>query len=97
MTPSDDSTREPGSRFLRGRRPSPLLSIWGGLAIVAAIVYVFESLMPVFHDLVRPVYWIMLGIAIVLSLRWFRGRGTRRREADRRLAERRGETSDEGE
>lgn len=97
MTSPDDSTRGPGSRFLRGRRPSPLLSIWGGLAIVAAIVYAFEYLMPAFHELVMSVYWIMFGIAIVLTLRWFRGRSARRREADRRLAERRDETSDEGE
>lgn len=90
MTSPDDSTRETGSKLLRGRRPGPLFSIWGGLTVVAGIVYAFEWWMPVFHHVVGPMYWIVLGVALVLTLRWFRGRSAKRREADRRLTERRG-------
>ena len=89
-------TPEPGpsrrgiwSRFFRGRRPGPLVGPWVSSIIFAGIVYYFERLLPALHDVVGPIYWLLLAIVLISTARWARARSSERRTAQRRRLERR--------
>lgn len=76
-------------RLLHGRRVGPLLGPWIACIIVAALVCYFETKMPAFHDVVRPVYWILAVVLIIATARALRGRSGMRRTAERRHEDRR--------
>ena len=59
------------------------------LAVIAIGIFVFETKMPVFHEVVKIIYFILLVILVIATGRWLRVRRGRRRTADRRHAERR--------
>ena len=71
-------------RISHGRRPGPLLGPWLSVGIVAAIAYGFETMLPAFHHVVVPLYWILLGVALIATARWLRTRSGDRRSSDRR-------------
>ena len=76
--------KRPGASFLYGRRLGHLLGPWAGCIVVATLVYIFERQMPAFHDVVKPVYFV-IGVVFVIAT----GRGLRSREGARRVADRR--------
>ena len=76
--------------MIYGRRPRQLLVVWGVSIVLAGLIFWFEFTAPVFHDLVKPIYWIVLAVAIFLTWRWLRARSRKdRRGGDRRRADRR--------
>lgn len=78
--------------MIYGRRPRQLLVVWGVSIVLAALIFWFEFSAPVFHDLVKPFYWIVFAAASFLTWRWLRARSPKdRRGADRRRADRRDE------
>jgi membrane protein implicated in regulation of membrane protease activity len=84
--------------MIYGRRPRQLLITWGIALVLAGLIYWFEVTAPAFHMLLLPFYWIIAGVTVFLTWRWFRGRSRKdRRGADRRHADRRdnGPTSSE--
>jgi len=82
-------------RIWHGRHAAPLIIIWGFAFAVAAILYKIDDIQPALSDLFRPVYFVIAGLALLLTWKWFRGRagGERhdRRHGDRRHADRRDE------
>ncbi len=80
-------------RIWHGRHAAPLIAIWLFALIVAAILYRIEDIQPALSDLIRPVYVILLALAVLVTWKWFRARaiGTQhdRRQADRRHTDRR--------
>jgi len=79
-------------RIWHGRRAAPLVAIWVIAVIAAAILYRIEDVQPALSDLVRPVYVVVITLALVVTWKWFRGRtaGPRqdRRHRDRRDTDR---------
>ena len=63
------------------------------LTIAGAVLF-FETKMPVFHDVVQIVYFILAVVLVIATGRWFRIRRGSRRDTrskeDRRQSERRG-------
>ena len=89
--PHPDRTRQgTGWRLFYGRNPGPLLGPWIACTLIAAGVFLFETKMPVFHEVVKIIYFILLVILVIATGRWFRirhrgnRRGPDRRHADRR-------------
>jgi hypothetical protein len=80
----DEPGEKRGFAFFRGRSLGPLLGPWISSAIIAAIVYYFERTLPALHDVLGAVYWILLGVVVIATWRWFRARSGDRRMADRR-------------
>ena len=80
-------------RIWHGRHAAPLGAIWLLVLIVAAMLYKIEDIQPALSDLVRPLYVIVLALALLVTWKWFRARaiGARhdRRHADRRHMDRR--------
>lgn len=76
--------------MIYGRRPRQLLVVWGVSIVLAALIFWFEFSAPVFHDLVKPFYWIVFAAASFLTWRWLRARSRKdRRGGDRRRTDRR--------
>jgi len=88
----DKKDRGVGHRLFHGRDPGPLLGPWLACAVVAVATYMFERMMPAFHDVVGPFYWLLLIIVGIASWRWARSRalarGQDRRHGDRRRTDR---------
>lgn len=80
-------------RIWHGRHAAPLVAIWVLALIVAAALYKIEDIQPALSDLIRPVYVVLLGLALLVTWKWFRaragGKQHDRRQADRRHADRR--------
>mgnify|MGYP001551399263 FL=1 len=80
-------------RIWHGRHAAPLVAIWVLALIVAAVLYRIEDIQPALSDLIRPVYVILLGLALLVTWKWFRARASGkqhdRRQGDRRHADRR--------
>jgi len=57
-------------------------------------VYRIENIQPALSTLFRPVYVVVLGVALLVTWRWFRsragGKQHERRHGDRRQSDRRG-------
>ena len=78
--------------MIYGRRPRQLVLVWvTALALIALIMW-FETAAPVFHEILKPFYWIILAVAFFLTYRWLRSRSNKdRRGRDRRRVDRREE------
>ena len=80
-------------RIWHGRHAAPLVAIWLLALIVAAVLYRIEDIQPALSDLIRPVYVILLALALLITWKWFRaragGKQNDRRQGDRRHADRR--------
>jgi uncharacterized membrane protein len=72
--------------------------IWAAALGLAAFMYRDESSQPAFSELFRPVYVVILGVALLVTWKWFRERtgGTRpdRRRGERRRSDRRNDEED---
>jgi len=83
-------------RIWHGRHAAPLVAIWALASIVAAVLYRIEDIQPALSDLIRPVYVVLLGLALLVTWKWFRARASGkqhdRRHGDRRHADRREES-----
>ena len=80
-----------------GRRLRQLVVVWGTALLLVALIMWFETAAPVFHEILKPFYWIILGIALFLTWRWFRSRSKKdRRGNDRRRVARRDERDSPG-
>jgi membrane protein implicated in regulation of membrane protease activity len=76
--------------MIYGRRPRQLLAVWGVSILLAALIFWFEFTAPVFHEMVKPFYWIVAASAVYLTWRWLRARSRKdRRAGDRRRSDRR--------
>jgi hypothetical protein len=77
--------------MIYGRRPRQLVLVWvTALALIALIMW-FETAAPAFHEILKPIYWIILAAAFFLTYRWLRSRSNKdRRGRDRRRVDRRG-------
>lgn len=96
MTSTEPLRPEPRRTFF-SRRFAPLITTWFIALVAAALVYWFETEMPAFHEVLLPVYAIIVTLAVFTTWRWIRrrrkgGEGERRHN-DRRNTDRR-ETSD---
>ena len=68
-----------------GRGLRQLLIAWGVALVLMVGLYRLEVVIPALHDMIFPLYWIILGITAFMSLRWLRGRSRKdRRSGDRR-------------
>ncbi len=76
--------REYGFSAFKGRRLAPLVGPWVSSAIFAALVYYAERTMPALHDVAGIIYWLLLAIVAIATMRWLRVRGRDRRDNDRR-------------
>ena len=78
--------------MMYGRRPRQLVLVWvTALALIALIMW-FETEAPVFHEILKPFYWIILAAALYFTYRWLRSRSNKdRRGRDRRRVDRREE------
>jgi hypothetical protein len=86
-----NSTREKrGFSAFKGRSLGPLLGPWVSSAIIAGVVYYFETTLPALHDVLGAVYWILLAIVLFTTWRWLRVRTRDRRSSDRRGSDRNG-------
>lgn len=83
--------------MMHGRRPRQLVVVWVTALLLIALIMWFETAAPVFHEILKPFYWIILGIALFLTWRWFRSRSKKnRRGKDRRRVERRDDRDSPG-
>lgn len=84
--------------MLYGRGLRDLFVVWGVSLVLIAGLYKVELTIPALHDMILPLYWLILGFTAFMTLRWLRARSPLdRRGADRRRTDRRGERSSEGE
>lgn len=93
----DASEKKVGRRLFYGRSLGPLAGPWIACLALAGAVLLFETKMPVFHEVVQIVYFILAVVLVIATGRWFRiRRGTRdddRRSADRRKSNRRSDST----
>jgi hypothetical protein len=84
--------------MIYGRSVRQLFVVWAvSLALVAGL-YKVELTIPALHDMILPLYWLILGFTAFMTLRWLRARSPiDRRGGDRRRTERRTERPSEGE
>ena len=81
--------------MIYGRRPRQLLVVWGISLVLIALIYWLEISAPALHELLLPFYWIIFGVALVLTWRWLRARSKKdRRMGDRRRNDRRESNED---
>ena len=81
--------------MIYGRRPRQLLVVWGISILLIALIYWLEISAPALHELLLPFYWIIFGVALVLTWRWLRARSKKdRRMGDRRRVDRRESNED---
>jgi hypothetical protein len=68
---------------------------------LSVFLYKIEDIQPAFSELLRPVYLVILGVALLVTWKWFRSRagGSQhdRRHGDRRNTDRRDDTGAEDE
>lgn len=83
--------------MMYGRRLRHLLVVWGVSLLFLVGLYRLELRIPALHEMLRPLYWLVVGTAAFFTWRWVRtrSRGDRRHE-ERRHEERR-DPSAEGE
>ena len=90
----DAAEKKTGRRFLYGRSLGPLAGPWIACLALAGAIFIFETKMPVFHEVVQIVYFILAVVLVIATGRWFRIRRGSRRDTrskeDRRKSERRG-------
>lgn len=78
--------------MMYGRRPRQLVLVWVVALLLIALIMWFETAAPVFHEILKPFYWIILAAALFLTYRWLRSRSNKdRRGRDRRRVDRREE------
>jgi hypothetical protein len=76
--------------MIYGRRPRQLVVVWGTSLLLIALIMWFETAAPVFHEILKPFYWIILAVAFFFTWRWLRSRSKKdRRGRDRRRVDRR--------
>ncbi|HEX2723145.1 MAG TPA: hypothetical protein VHM24_09510 [Gemmatimonadaceae bacterium] len=92
--PPDSPGNETSRRLFYGRKIGPLFGPWIACLLIGGAVFFFENRLPVFHDVVQIIYFILLVVLTISTGRWFRSRRGHRRHADRRKTERRA-SSDE--
>ena len=84
--------------MLYGRGLRDLFVVWGVSLVLIAGLYKIELSIPALHDMILPLYWLILGFTAFMTLRWLRARSPLdRRGGDRRHTDRRGERPPEGE
>ncbi|SRR6266511_6419440 len=89
MTLPEQVTPAPRRTFF-SRRFAPLVAAWIVALCTVGLVYWFESAMPAFHEVVTPIYAIILFFIAFTTWRWIRTRGKRdRRHTERRRTDRR--------
>ncbi|MEO6866357.1 MAG: hypothetical protein ABI229_12960 [Gemmatimonadaceae bacterium] len=80
-------------RIWHGRHAAPLVIIWAIALGLIAGMYKVQDMQPGLTELLRPVYPIVLAVALLLTWRWFRartgGKKHDRRHTDRRRSDRR--------
>jgi len=80
-------------RIWHGRRAAPLVVIWAIAVAIAGTMYKVDDMQPALSELLRPVYLIVLGVALLITWKWFGaragGKKRDRRHGDRRHADRR--------
>ena len=60
--------------MIYGRNVRQLFVVWGvSLALVAGL-YKVELTIPALHDMILPLYWLILGFTAFMTLRWLRAR-----------------------
>ena len=68
-----------------GRGLRQLFIAWGVAVVVMLGLYRVEVVIPALHDMIFPLYWIIVGITAFITLRWLRARSRKdRRSQDRR-------------
>lgn len=80
----DHREKETSVKLIHGRNLGPLLGPWIACTLIAAGILIVETKMPVFHDVVQILYFILVVILIVATGRWLRGRHGERRHEERR-------------
>jgi hypothetical protein len=76
--------------MMYGRRPRQLVIVWGTSLLLIGLIMWFETAAPVFHEILKPFYWIILAVAFFFTWRWLRSRSKKdRRGRDRRRVDRR--------
>lgn len=80
-------------RIWHGRHAAPLIAIWVIALGLLAATYKLQDVQPGLTELLRPVYVVVLAIALIFTWKWFRARArgkiNDRRHADRRRTDRR--------
>lgn len=77
-------------RIWHHRHAGPLITLWGVVITIAAGLHWMDESQPALHEMVQPLYVILLALMLVTTWRWFRVRGrTDRRRHDRRRTDRR--------
>ena len=77
-----------------GRGLRQMFIAWGVALVLVLGLYRIEVVIPALHDMIVPVYWVIVGIAAFITLRWLRARSPKdRRAEDRRHKSRRHEPS----
>lgn len=79
-----------------GRGLRQLFVAWGVALVLMLGLYRIEVVIPALHDMIVPVYWVIVGITTFITLRWLRARSPKdRRAEDRRRKPRRQERAPE--
>ena len=79
-----------------GRGLRQLFVAWGVALVLMLGLYRIEVVIPALHDMIVPVYWIIVGLTAFMTLRWLRARSPMdRRAEDRRRKPRRQERAPE--
>lgn len=87
---SEDDEKGILKRLFHGRSPAPLIGVWLGCLIGAALVFLLEYELPAFHEVVKILYFVVVIILVIVTARFFRVRSRKnRRSGDRRKKERR--------
>lgn len=80
-------------RIWHGRHSRPLLIVWIVALVLTAAIHEIDNVQPAFAELLRPVYFLILVVALLVTWKWFRsrdgGKAHDRRHGDRRHADRR--------
>ena len=80
----EHSEKETADKIVYGRNLGPLLGPWIACTLIAAGIFTLETKLPVFHDVVKILYFILLVVLVIATGRWLRSRHGDRRQADRR-------------
>jgi hypothetical protein len=87
--PNEDGKKRIRDKIFYGRDPGPLLGPWIACLVIVGAVFFLETKMPVFHEVVQILYFIVGVVLVIATARWFRAREGNRRHGDRRNADRR--------
>jgi membrane protein implicated in regulation of membrane protease activity len=82
--------------MMHGRGLRPLFMLGAVTLLLLVGLYLVELWIPALHEMLLPVYWIVLGIAAVLTWRWLRERSRRDRRGEERRQEIRRDPSSPG-